>query len=305
MLIFSLILSGCAPRRAVPPAPSQPAGPIPLTVDIDEAAPYDPRTTDVRRTGTLRILCKEVRFAEAARPAYLLPDLPQIREYFAGYYDFFIGQGVSAPYFSGQFRELYAPYIRTAEAEMGKNPPLISFEGLAAGGYIVFFAPRTEQPFRGDAPVERFNSETAEPLRADFPENPRENAVEQADAAPGDVFMLRIKLAEAETTTLVLDETDVPLPGEGGQGTHHVSALDESRPSGGKEEDVIHLQNGNRLLWPEGTVLRLPVVPAPPPPEPPEESEGGRHPLFFVLALILIPILILLEWRAGDRTVHE
>ena len=149
---------------------------------------------------------------------------------------------------------------------MEKNPPQISFERLPAGSYIVFFAPQAEQP-----------------------------ASEKANATLGDVFMLRIQLAGAKTTTLVLDEMDIPLPGGSDHKVRNFIPAGASLPPGYKEADVIRLQNGGNVLWPEGAVLRLPIVPAPPPPPAEPENNSGSA----VVAAILFPLAILFAFGAA------
>ncbi|MDR0466374.1 MAG: hypothetical protein LBH94_03345 [Deltaproteobacteria bacterium] len=256
MLISGLILSGCA-SKTTSPAPSQAVAPIPQPVNIDEAAPYSPRAAKTpRRLGALRILCRDIRFANTAQPVYLLPDLPQIREYFANYYETYMETGVSDPRMPERFRALYAPYTRSAKAEMEQNPPLINFADLPAGGYIVFFAPNAEQPPQVETPQEHEKT------------------------ALGDMFLLRARLDGAKTLTLALGEADVPMLGDWAQRARTIIVKDAPLPPGGKEEDAILLQSGDRLLWPEGAVLRLPLVP------PPPQEKEEMHPVLQALALV-------------------
>jgi hypothetical protein len=292
LLIFGLVFSGCTSRQTPTTsgssAPLRPAAPIPLPVDADEAAPYNrSKADDLRRPGALRILCEDVRFARAARPVWLLPDLPQIREYFANYYGVSVDRGVSDTRISEHFRELYAPYARSAKAEMERNPPQISFDRLPAGSYIAFFAPQGEQPGQ------------------DATDSPPTNA-------PLDMFLLRVRLAEAKTTTLTLSERDLPSPGDSGQRARRLLAKDAPLPPDAKEEDAILLQGGERLLWPEGAVLRLPILPPPvPPAQKKEEESEALHPVIhFILVAIGVVIfgfLMYLElqsiWRP-DSTVR-
>jgi len=262
VLIAGLILPGCASKRASAPPP--PAGPIPSPVNPGEAAPYDRKNADeARRLGALRIVCEDVRFARAARPAYLLPDLPQIREYFADYYRIFVDKGVSDTRISEQFRELYAPYARTADVQMEQKPPQVSFERLPAGSYIVFFAPQRERP---------------------------------AENAPLDVFLLRVRLVAAKTTTLTLSEMDIPLPGDRDQKARRLLAKDAPLPPGGKEEDAILLPSGERLLWPEGVVLRLPVLP------PPQQRKERNY---FLESLVWLGILALYAYWIYIGLTHK
>jgi hypothetical protein len=254
-------------------------------VDTGEADPYDLRNMDaLRRPGALRILCKEERFAKAAQPVYLLPDLPQIREYFASYYRFFIEKnGVSDTRISDRFRELYALYIRTTKAEMEKNPPQISFDQLPAGSYIVFFAPQIGQAPQGTTPSE------------------------QANAPLGDVFILRVKLAAAKTAALTLGEMDVPRLGDSEQRTRNVIFKDASLPPGSKEADVIHLQNGDKVLWAEGTVLHLPIVQPSPPPTPQKATEGSFALAAFNIlgAVLLLPFFMLRSYCESRSKMGE
>ena len=263
VLIAGLILPGCSSRQTPPP---QPAMPVPLPVNPGAAAPYDrSNTDDARRPGALRILCEDIRFAKAARPVYLLPDLPQIREYFANYYGVFIDKGVSDARPSEHFRELYARYTRSAKADMGYSPPRISFDRIPAGSWIVFFAPRKDQPAQ----------DATDPQATEDPNDPQ------------DMFMLRVRLAAAKTTTLTLGEMDAPRPGDTHQRSRRLLAKDAPLPPDAGEADAILLQNGERLVWPEGEVLRLPMLPA-------SSQQKKSDPTFLeVLGGLAVGVLVL------------